>query len=135
MVLPALLASFLRQGFFLTVPGTTIEVTKECSGINSSVAPFITCLVAAHLFLRTPWKQILLVSLAIPLAILKNGIRIVTLPLLSIYVDPAFMTGRLNHQGGFVFFLFALAILAPVLKCLENSEHEERRAEQARSLG
>jgi exosortase len=116
----------LRQGFLLTVPGITIEVAKECSGVRSSVVLFITCLLAARLFLRTPWKRILLISLAIPLAILKNGIRIVTLTLLSIYVNPSFLTGRLHHQGGFVFFLFALAMLAPVLKLLEKSEHDPR---------
>ena len=114
-----------RQGFFLTVPGVTIEVATECSGIRSSVALFITCLLAAHLFLRTPWKQLLFVLLAFPLALIKNGIRIVTLTLLSIYVDPSFLTGSLHHKGGFVFFLLALAILAPVLLFLEKSEHSQ----------
>jgi exosortase len=112
-----------RQGFFLTVPGVTIEVATECSGIRSSVALFITCLLAAHLFLRTPWKQLLFVLLAFPLALIKNGIRIATLTLLSIYVDPSFLTGSLHHKGGFVFFLLALAMLAPVLLLLEKSEH------------
>jgi exosortase len=111
-----------RQGFFLTVPSVTIEVATECSGIRSSLALLITCLIAAHLFLRTPWKQLLFVLLAVPLALIKNGIRIVTLTLLSIYVDPSFLTGSLHHKGGFVFFLLALAILAPVLLVLEKSE-------------
>ena len=83
-----------RQGFFLTLPGVTIEVAAECSGIRSSMALFITCLLAAHLFLRTPWKQLLFVLLAFPLALIKNGIRIVTLTLLSIYVDPEFLDGQ-----------------------------------------
>jgi exosortase len=115
-----------RQGFYLTLPGVIIEVAKECSGIRSSVALFITCLLAAHLFLRTPWKQLLFVLLAFPLALIKNGIRIVTLTLLSIYVDPSFLTGNLHHKGGFVFFLLALAILAPVLLFLEKSERFQR---------
>jgi hypothetical protein len=62
------------------------------------------------------------VLLAFPVALIKNGIRIVTLTLLSIYVDPSFLTGSLHHKGGFVFFLLALAILAPVLLLLEKSE-------------
>ena len=40
----------LRQGFLLTVPGVTIEVAKECSGIRSSMALFITCVFAARRF-------------------------------------------------------------------------------------
>jgi exosortase len=116
----------LRDGFLLTVPGVTIEVAKECSGIRSSMALLITCLIAAHLFLRTTWKRALFALLALPLALVKNGIRIVTLTLLSVYVDPSFLTGNLHHKGGFVFFLLALAILAPVLLLLEKSERVRR---------
>ena len=112
----------LRQGFLLTVPGVTIEVAKECSGIRSSMALFITCLLAAHLFLRTGWRKLLFVLLAFPVALIKNGVRIVTLTLLSVYVDPSFLTGNLHHKGGIVFFLLALLILAPVLMLLEKSE-------------
>jgi exosortase len=112
-----------RQGFYLTVPGVTVEVAKECSSIRSSIALFITCLLAAHLYLRTPWKAALFALLAFPLAILKNGLRIVTLTLLSIHVDPSFLTGNLHHRGGFVFFLMALLILWPVLTLLEKSEN------------
>jgi len=115
----------LRQGFILAVPGVTIEVAKECSGIRSSVALFITCLLAAHLFLRTKWKMLIFVLLAFPLAIVKNGIRITTLTLLSVYVNPGFLTGRLHRQGGFVFFFLVLAILAPVLILLQKSEDKE----------
>jgi exosortase len=112
----------LRQGFILNLPTVSIEVAQECSGIRSSVALFITCLLAAHLFLRTTWRMLVFVLLAFPLAIIKNGIRITTLTLLSVYVDPGFLTGRLHHQGGFVFFLLALAILFPVLLLLQKSE-------------
>jgi exosortase len=111
-----------RQGFLLSVPGQTIEVAKACSGIRSSIALFITCLLAAHLFLRTPWKILLFIVLVVPVSIVKNAIRIVTLTLLSIYVDPGFLRGNLHHDGGFVFFLLALAILFPVLLLLQKSE-------------
>jgi exosortase len=112
----------LRQGFVLTLPSVQIEVAKECSGIRSSVALFITCLLAAHLFLRTKWRMLLFVLLAFPLAIVKNGIRITTLTLLSVYVDPSFLTGNLHHEGGFLFFFLALAILCPVLLLLQRTE-------------
>jgi exosortase len=111
-----------RQGFILSLPSVSIEVAKECSGIRSSVALFITCLLAGHLFLRTHWKMALFVLLALPLGIIKNGIRITTLTLLAIYVDPSFLKGNLHRDGGFVFFLLALAMLAPVLLLLEKSD-------------
>src|SRR5271170_4089712 len=114
----------LRHGFLLSVPGVTIEVAKECSGIRSSIALFITCLLAAHLCLRTKWRMLVFVLLAFPLAIIKNGIRIATLTLLSVYVDPSFLTGSLHQKGGFLFFLLALVILAPVLLLFQKSEQK-----------
>jgi exosortase len=126
LLFKALGVPVLRQGFLLTVPGVTIEVARECSGIRSSVALFITCLLAAHLFLRTKWRMLVFVLLAFPLAIIKNGIRIATLTLLSVHVDPSFLTGRLHHEGGFVFFLLALAILFPALMLLQKSERNTK---------
>jgi exosortase len=112
----------VRQGFLLSVPGVTIEIAKECSSIRSSIALLITCLLAAHLYLRTTWKIALFVVLAMAVSVVKNGIRIATLTLLSIHVDPGFLTGKLHQRGGFVFFLIALAILYPILLLLQKSE-------------
>ena len=112
----------LKQGFVISVPGISIEVAAECSGIRSSLALLITCLLAAHLYLRTPWKIAVFILLVLPLSIIKNGIRIVTLTLLSLYVDPRFLTGSFHRDGGFVFFLLALLLLFPVFLALERSE-------------
>ncbi|MGA8871636.1 MAG: exosortase/archaeosortase family protein [Candidatus Acidiferrales bacterium] len=111
-----------RHGLLLSVPGVTIEVAKECSSIRSSLALLITCLLAAHLYLRTGWKMFLFVLLSLPVSVIKNGIRIATLTLLSIYVDPGFLFGRLHREGGFVFFFIALLILFPVFLWLERSD-------------
>jgi exosortase len=113
----------LRHGFVLVLPTVTIEVAQECSSIRSSMALFITCLLASHLYLRTGWKKLVLVLLSLPLSLIKNGIRIATLTLLSIYVDPSFLTGSLHHQGGFVFFFLALLMLFPVFLWMERSDN------------
>jgi exosortase len=124
----------LRQGFLLTVPGVTIEVAKECSSIRSSMALFITCLLAAQLYLRTWWKAFSFVLLSLPLSVIKNGVRIATLTLLSAYVDPDFLRGHLHRDGGFVFFFLALLILWPVFTFLETSDrHNASSAATARN--
>src|SRR5580658_856547 len=115
-----------RHGFLLSVPGVTIEVAKECSSIRSSIALFITCLLAAHLYLRTAWKKFVFVILGLLLSVVKYGIRITTLTLLSVYVDPGFLYGRLHRQGGFVFFLIALLILLPVFLWMEKSDKNRK---------
>ena len=70
--------------------------------------------------------MLLLVLLNFPLSLIKNGIQVATLTLLSIYVDPSFLTGRLHMEGGFVFFLLALLILLPVFLWLERSDKPRR---------
>jgi hypothetical protein len=45
-------------------------------------------------------------------------------------VDPSFLTGRLHHQGGFVFYLIALAIMYPVWRLLQTTE--QRKASRER---
>jgi exosortase len=116
----------LRHGFVLTLSSVTIEVAQECSSIRSSIALFITCLLASHLYLRTGWKKLVLVLLTLPLSLIKNGVRVATLTLLSIYVDPSFLTGRLHHQGGFVFFFLALLMLLPIFFWLERSDNPRK---------
>lgn len=126
----ALSVPVLRDGFILTVPGVSIEVATECSGINSSTALLIVMLLVAHEALHTAWARVLLVLIVIPLSLVKNAIRIVTLTLLATRVDPGFLTGRLHHEGGFVFFLIALALLYPVVKLLQTIEGRTRPSRQ-----
>ncbi len=117
----------LRQGFVFYVPQFTIEIATECSGIRSAVAVMITCLLAGYLFLRSGWSRIVLLATAVPVLVIKNGVRIVTLTLLSIYVDPGFLSGSLHREGGFLFFLIGLLLLWPVLLWLQSIEAKQKR--------
>jgi exosortase len=112
----------LRDGFVFHLAHVNIEVARECSGIRSSLALLILAILVAHFYLETFWKQVVLVLAGLIMMIVKNGVRIVTLTLLASYVDPGFLYGRLHHEGGVVFFLLGLALLAPVLWLLERGE-------------
>jgi len=48
----------LRNGVIFQLPGLTIEVAQECSGIRSTIVLFITAMVAANLFLHAPWRRL-----------------------------------------------------------------------------
>lgn len=113
---------FLRQGFIFELGRFTIEIAEECSGIRSSIAVLILALLAAHFYLRSFWKQVVFVLCSVFIMIVKNGIRIATLTLLSLYVNPAFLYGKLHHKGGVVFFMLGLLLLAPLLWLLMCSE-------------
>jgi len=54
--------------------------------------------------------------------IVKNGVRIATLTILSLYVNPSFLFGKLHRDGGVVFFLLGLVLLVPILWFLGRRE-------------
>ena len=123
---------FLVYGFCFSLPDVAIEIADECSGIRSSLGLLMTTLLGAHAFLRRGWTRGLILLAILPLAILKNGIRIATLTLLAVHVDPSFLTGQLHHEGGIVFFLLGLAMLMPMMFWLRRAE---TRRDQMRAAG
>jgi len=118
-------APVLREGFVFHLAHVNIEVARECSGIRSSLALLILAILVAYFYLKTFWKQVVLVVAGLFVMILKNGVRIVTLTLLASYVDPGFLYGRLHREGGVFFFLLGLLMLAPLLWFLQRSEAKE----------
>lgn len=115
--------SYLREGVTFQLPTITIEVARECSGIRSSLVLIIMGVLMTCLFLRRAWARGVLFLFILPVAILKNAIRIITLTLLAIYVDESILTsGMLHRQGGIVFFLIALGILGLILLGLRRLE-------------
>jgi exosortase len=120
-----------QNGIILSIPGLDIEVARECSSIRSSLMLLVTTMVLAHLFLHSWWRKALLVAAAVPLSVAKNGLRIFTIAELGTRVDPGFLTGRLHHQGGIIFFglaVVALGVLLWVLRRTELSIHSAFRA-------
>src|SRR5438132_9406279 len=98
----------LREGTQFQLPGLTIEVAPECSGIHSSLVLFMTAVLAGHLLLGKRRMRILLALAVIPLGILRNSIRIFTLAQLSVYVDRGYIDSPLHHRGGPLFFVVSL---------------------------
>jgi exosortase len=115
-------APILREGFVFHLPGVSIEVAPQCSGIRSSMALVITCVLAGHMFLKTTWKKVVLVLAAIPITMFKNGIRITSLSLIGSYIDRRVLDSSLHRDGGIVFFVLALLLMAPILFLLRRGE-------------
>jgi exosortase C (VPDSG-CTERM-specific) len=121
--------TLLREGLMFHLPGMSIEVAEECSGIRSSLVLFITSLLAGHLFLRSPWRRAALALAVIPLGIIRNGFRIFTIAMLSSHVDPDIIRSPLHKRGGPLFFLLSLVPFFLLLVWLRKSE--QRRLEAA----
>jgi exosortase len=116
----------LREGFVFHLPNISIEVAPQCSGIRSSMALVITSVLAGHMFLKKGWNKALLVLAVIPVTMFKNGIRIITLSLLAVYVDTRILTNSTLHtDGGILFFVLALLLMAPILFVLRRGEQQK----------
>jgi exosortase len=113
-----------QDGILLSIPGLTVEVARECSSIRSSSLLLVTTMLLAQLFLRTPWRKWLVILLAIPLSLFKNGLRIFTIAMLATRVDESYLTGRLHHQGGVVFFAISLVGICLILWILHRGDRE-----------
>lgn len=112
----------LRSGMVLSVLGLDLEVGPQCSGIRSSVVLLIVIVVGSYLLLRSRWHRLVLITAVVPVVIIKNAVRIVSLALLSAYVDPGFLTGSLHRRGGAVFFVIGLLMFIPISVLLLHAE-------------
>jgi exosortase len=113
---------FLREGLVFQLSNITIEVAQECSGIRSSWILLITSILAANLFLKTPWRRFALVAFVIPLAILRNGFRILVIGLLCVNVGPQMIHSVIHRRGGPLFFVLSLVPLLLFLAWLHKGE-------------
>lgn len=100
--------TLFRDGLIFQLPGLTIMVAQECSGVRSTYVLFIVSWVAGYWFLRSYGLRGVLVASVIPLAILRNAFRIVTISLLTLHVDPRVIDSPLHSQGGPIFFALSL---------------------------
>lgn len=112
----------LHEGTIFQLPNITIQVGQECSGIRSSLVLFMTSLVAANLFLKSPWRRVVLVAFVIPLGIVRNGIRVWTIATLCIQYGPDMVHSIVHRRGGPVFFTLSLIPLLLLLWWLRRGE-------------
>ena len=77
-------------------------------------------------FALSTWRKVLVLAVAIPLSVAKNGLRIFVLAMLTTRVDRSFITGRLHHQGGIIYFLIALATIVLLIWVARRSEQKSR---------
>ena len=115
-----------QSGVTLSLPGLDIEVARECSSIRSSMVLIITTMVLAQLFLRSWWRKLAVILIAIPLSAAKNALRIFVIVGLATRVNPGYLDGNLHHRGGIVFLMVALAVTGTLLWLLARSEAGSR---------
>lgn len=125
---------FLREGLFFQLPNIQIQVAQECSGIRSSWVLLITSILAANLFLKTPWRRLVFIAFVVPLGILRNGFRILVIGLLCVDAGPQMIHSLIHHRGGPFFFLLSMIPFLLLLWWLRRGEIRPPPGEVHRAL-
>lgn len=100
----------IREGVTMTVGPYQLLVEDACSGLNSLIGLIAITLFYIYLLRDAGWRySLFLLCLIIPVAIIANVFRIVTLILLTYYFGDAVGQGFLHVTAGL--FLFAIALL------------------------
>ncbi len=90
----------IRDGTMLRDPTNrySYEVAAACSGIRSLIATFALAIILAFVSLRTWWKRGLMVLAALPLALLGNLLRMLSIVIAAEYGGQE--AGTYVHDGG-----------------------------------
>jgi len=110
-------------GNVIHLPGRELFVTEACSGLRSLTALLSMAVLLGALVLRTPVARVLLLLLAIPVAIVINGLRVFLTGFLVFFVSPSFGEGFMHLTEGWLLFLVSMSILASVAWVSAKIEH------------
>jgi len=99
------------EGNVIYLPGHRLFVTEACSGLRSLTALLSLGVLAGGLWLRTPLARIGLLALAIPVAVLLNGLRVFLTGFLVYYASPALGEGFFHMTEGWLLFIVAFGLL------------------------
>ena len=114
-----------RQDLIFQLPGITLQVAPECSGIRSTIVLFLTSMVAGQLFLRSPWKRAILIGAVLPLALVRNGFRIFVIGELCVRMGPHMIDSFVHKKGGPIFFALSLIPFSILVYFLVKSDRRK----------
>lgn len=101
----------MLTGNVIRLPGHELFVTEACSGLRSLTALLSVAVLMGAMLLRTLTGRVALVLLAIPIAIVLNGIRVFLTGFLVYFVSPALGNGFMHQTEGWLLFLVSMSAL------------------------
>jgi exosortase len=99
------------SGNVIRIPGHELFVTEACSGLRSLTALISMAVLLGALMLRHPVTRVFLLLVAIPIAVLVNGVRVFLTAFLIYFVSPEMGTGFMHTTEGWLLFIASLSIL------------------------
>ena len=114
-----------QDGTVLQLQNVRLDVQPQCCGLNANLALLATAIVAAMLFLHRPVPRMILILAAVPLGIIRNGLRICVVAMLCEHIDPRMIHSWVHTHGGPLFFALSLVPLLILLLVLRTSEKQK----------
>ena len=75
----------LRDGVLIELPNITLEVAQLCSGVNNLVAVLCLGVPLTHFYVKGWLKRGFILSMAVLIALLSNGVRVATVCFFAYY--------------------------------------------------
>ena len=111
-----------------------LEIAEGCSGVRSLIALTFIATVYGYLTQDRLWKQVVLISVSIPLAILANSIRVTTIVLIAEYWNAEFAAKTYHNFSGFIFFPLGLSGLLLCGFLINGGWKRERQTTTSRMI-
>lgn len=94
----------LMNGNVIRIPGQELFVAEACSGLRSLTALLSLGVLLGAMFLEKWPTRVLLILIAIPIAILINGVRVFLTGFLVLFVSPEMGEGFMHTSEGMLMF-------------------------------
>ena len=112
----------IRQGTMISSASGafSIDVAEPCSGLRSIFALLALTAGYAYFTQRTTLRKFVLFALAVPIAILGNVARILSICLVGTCANPRFATGFYHDYSGYVVFVVAILLMVAAGEALNR---------------
>jgi exosortase len=105
----------IRDGNILNVAGYSISVVEACNGIRYLLPLAFLALVIAYAGGAKVWIRLVMVTAAVPIAIIANAVRVAFSGL-----SPVLTSGTVHALLGALIFLLSLGLLAGIFRLLTS---------------
>ena len=111
----------MRDGNLLRLDHATIEVAEACSGLRSAISLISVGAVCTVLMNLSFGRAALMISMAIPIAIIGNGARVAATGYMTQWIGEWTARGPVHEMTGIAFFAIMLCMTIGVLRVTRPS--------------
>jgi len=117
-----------REGNIVHLTYTTLEVVEACSGIRSLISMTTLSLIIGYFTLKRGRSILLLLLFSIPVAVIINIIRVISLVLVYYYFKIDITSGTSHTVSGLLLFVLGLVLLFSFQRILEYWEGKKQHS-------